>query len=106
MVGDGSSSAATILSHEDSETNGIVYVDVVMDMSHVAAEISLMSMFVRSLTEAGTDTLDEAGLTQNRYADRGHRLALFTSAAEIQQIRTCSQRKTTRALSLWRQGNR
>ena len=57
-------SSPTVLVHELAETNGIVYVDVVLDAKDVDMEsLMWLPMFTNALTQTGTETLDEASLT-------------------------------------------
>eukprot|EP00177_Eucheuma_denticulatum_P006126 GFKZ01011175.1.p1 GENE.GFKZ01011175.1~~GFKZ01011175.1.p1 ORF type:complete len:1114 (+),score=171.48 GFKZ01011175.1:353-3343(+) len=61
----------TIL-HHPLNTSGVVYVDMVLDMSHVPNHLlPLMSMFAGSLTELGTMKQDFASLQQRIGAETG-----------------------------------
>lgn len=56
--------ATTLLTHELAETNGIVYVDVALDLGGVhLSSLAWLPLFTGAITQVGTDTMDEADLT-------------------------------------------
>jgi len=61
----------TVLTHE-LQTNGILYADVGFDYSKIpSSELVLMNLLTRMMTEAGTDTLDEVGLSRRIGSETG-----------------------------------
>ena len=61
-----------LLTHELPETNGIVYVDVALDISDVElSSLAWLPLFASALTQTGTDTMDEAALTFQIGTDTG-----------------------------------
>ncbi len=74
-----------LLTHELPETNGIVYVDVALDISDVElSSLAWLPLFTSALTQTGTDTMDEAALTFQIGTDTGGLGAsvLFTPVRE------------------------
>ena len=60
----GNTNSTVVLVHELAETNGIVYVDVVLDANDVDMDSLIwLPMFTNAMTQTGTDKLDEASLT-------------------------------------------
>jgi presequence protease len=60
----GNTNSTVVLVHELAETNGIVYVDVVLDANDVDMDsLMWLPMFTNAMTQTGTDKLDEASLT-------------------------------------------
>ena len=64
--------STTLLTHELAETNGIVYVDVALDLGNVnLSSIAWLPLFTSSLTQLGTENMDEATLTFKIGTDTG-----------------------------------
>ena len=86
--------STNVLVHELAETNGIVYVDVVLDASDVNIEsLSWLPLFTNALTQTGTDTMDEASLTFQIGTDTGGIGAstMFSTVRDPNNIRQWSK---------------
>jgi Zn-dependent M16 (insulinase) family peptidase len=71
-VDGGGHGATTLLTHELAETNGIVYVNVALDLGSMdLSSLAWLPLFTGALTQAGTDTMDEAALTFKIGTDTG-----------------------------------
>jgi Zn-dependent M16 (insulinase) family peptidase len=84
----------TLLVHELAETNGIVYVDIVLDANDVNIDsLAWLPLFTSALTQTGTDSMDEASLTFQIGTDTGGIGAstMFSSVRDLNQVRKWSK---------------
>ena len=92
------STAPTVLIHEIPETNGIVYVDIVLDANDVDMQsLAWLPLFTTALTQTGTNTKDEASLTFQIGTDTGG-IGASTMFSAIRDVKDVNQWSTTESV--------